>query len=273
MSSEPWAANEDLVEALARARERLDPLGSVHEFLATVTSTSDVASDLAAHGAPDGALVVAAAQSAGRGRRGRTWLSPEGAGLYASVVLRVESGTDANAHLSSLVTLTAGVGLAEGLGRASALPVTLKWPNDLHVHGRKVGGILSEAASGHAGIEFVIVGFGINLRKTPWPSDLAARATSLEAELGAEIPRSSVLIETLAGFAGRLRDLRAGRYDAILSRWRELSPSAIGARVRTRTESGWQDGQTAGIADDGSLLVSGPGTDLVRVTSADVEWM
>jgi BirA family biotin operon repressor/biotin-[acetyl-CoA-carboxylase] ligase len=175
-------------------------------------------------------------------------------------------------RLTSLLTLAAGVGLAEGLATASGLPVTLKWPNDLHVEGRKVGGILSEAAGGQAGVEFVVVGFGINLRRIAWPADLANRATSVEEELGTEVSRSLVLVEALAGFAGRLRDLRAGRYDAVLSRWRELSPSAIGARVRIRSESGWRDGRTAGIADDGALLVTGPRAELLRVTSADFEW-
>jgi BirA family biotin operon repressor/biotin-[acetyl-CoA-carboxylase] ligase len=273
MSAEPSTAHEDLVEALARARDRIEPFASACELLDTTTSTNDVAADLAARGAPDGTLVVAAVQTAGRGRRGRSWLSPAGCGLYVSVVLRTERGADADVRFTSLITITAGVGLAEGLAAAAGLPVTLKWPNDLHIHGRKVGGILAEAVSGQAGVEYVVVGFGINIRPVAWPPDLASRATSLEAELGALLPRSSVLVEALSGFAARLRDLRAGRSDAILGRWRELSPSAVGARVRTRSEQGWRDGRTAGIADDGALLVSGLGDGLVRVTSADFEWV
>jgi BirA family biotin operon repressor/biotin-[acetyl-CoA-carboxylase] ligase len=273
MSVGPSTGHEDVVEALARARDRLEPLASSWDLRDTATSTNDVAADLAAGGASDGTLVVAGTQTAGRGRRGRTWISPAGAGLYASVILRTEGDADADLRFTSLITLTAGVGLAEGLSAASGLPVTLKWPNDLHVHGRKVGGILAEAASGDAGLEHVIVGFGINLRPAEWPPDLARRATSIEAELGALVPRSLVLIEVLAGFAARLRELRAGRSDAILGRWRALSPSAVGARVRARTEKGWRDGQTAGIADDGALLVSGFGGGLVRVTSADFEWV
>jgi BirA family biotin operon repressor/biotin-[acetyl-CoA-carboxylase] ligase len=189
------------------------------------------------------------------------------------VVVRTHRALERDARTTSLLTIAAGVGLAEGLAVASALPVTLKWPNDLHVHGRKAGGILSEAGDAAEEVACVIVGFGINLRQIVWPGDLATRATSLEAELGSPIPRSLVLVESLAGFAARLRDLRAGRYDAILSRWRELSPTAIGARVRTRTESGWREGRTAGIAEDGALLVSGGGAHLMRVTSADFEWV
>ncbi len=268
----PWS-HEELREAIEWARPRLGSFASTCHFEELVASTNDFASELAARGAADGTIVVADTQTAGRGRRGRSWFSPPGAGLYTSVVLRGFDQANDGSRASGLITITAGVGLAEGIASACGLTPTLKWPNDLQANGRKLGGILAEAVSEQGRIDYVILGFGINLRTVPWPADLVSHVTSIEAEQGTPVSRAVVLVEALAGLAARFGDLRAGRYDVILSRWSELSPSAMGSRVRSRTEAGWRDGRTAGIDEDGALLVSGPGEGLVRVTSADIEWV
>jgi Biotin/lipoate A/B protein ligase family len=112
----------DLAAALDATRERRGPFGQSISYFAEATSTNDIAATLAAAGAPEGTTVIAGAQTAGRGRLGRTWFSPPGAGLYMSVILR-------SREAAPYVTLAAGVAVAEGVRAATGLPLELKWPN------------------------------------------------------------------------------------------------------------------------------------------------
>jgi BirA family transcriptional regulator, biotin operon repressor / biotin---[acetyl-CoA-carboxylase] ligase len=154
---------------------------------------------------------------------------------------------------------------------STGVHVTLKWPNDLFIGHRKVGGILAEA-SGTAAPAAVTVGYGINVSATSLPADLATRATSLESERGREVDRAQVLVETLAVLAARYDDLLAGRFDAILERWRAHAPAANGARVRWTTLAGPAEGTTAGIDSDGALLVT-VGSRTERIVSGELEWL
>ncbi|MGH9312738.1 MAG: biotin--[acetyl-CoA-carboxylase] ligase, partial [Vicinamibacterales bacterium] len=203
----------ELEQALSAAADRIAPFGRRVLHLEVTGSTNDEAARLAAHGAESGTLVIADAQTAGRGRLGRSWFSPPGAGLYASIVMRLPCAPP-------LLTLAGGVALAEGLRCATGLAVELKWPNDLMAPGgrRKLGGILTEGSSEGGLLAFVVFGFGINLlgpfdaaRGRSFDRELADRATSLEAELGRPVDRSVVLVECLAALAARVRDLAEGR--------------------------------------------------------------
>lgn len=260
----------DLAAALAARRERMRPFGDPVYYFAETGSTNDVAAALADRGAPEGATVVASAQTAGRGRFGRRWFSPPGAGLYVSVVCR-------NASAAPLLTLAGGVAVADGVRAATGLPVQIKWPNDVIVHSgaparrRKLAGILAEATSGADGLQHVILGFGINLLSTAYPPDLAATATSIETELGRLPEAGGVLAETLAALARRTAELAGRRPEALLARWRELAPSACGAAVQWETQAGARSGITAGISDDGALLVRTDGS-IERIMSGEVRW-
>ncbi|MEP6917562.1 MAG: biotin--[acetyl-CoA-carboxylase] ligase, partial [Acidobacteriota bacterium] len=174
---------EELAAALRTTASRRGVFGDPVYYFSETGSTNDVAATLAEHGAPEGTTVVASAQSSGRGRFGRAWFSPPGAGLYVSVVCR-------NAAAAPLLTLAGGVAVAEGVRTATGLPVEIKWPNDIVAEGgaqarrRKLAGILAEASTGSDGLQYVILGFGINLRSAAYPPAIADRATSIEAELG-----------------------------------------------------------------------------------------
>ena len=205
-------------------------------------------------------------QTAGRGRRGHTWFSPAGSGLYVSVVLAPATARVDPARASTLLTLAAGVALAEGVEAATGLRVDLKWPNDLQVSRRKLAGILAEAAG------IVVVGYGINVAATAFPPELRDRATSLESELGRVVDRHHVLVETLAALSSRYEDLLAGRFDAILDAWRARAPDASGARVRWMTAEGERSGLTTGIDDRGALLVQ-DGEVVERVVSGEITWL
>jgi BirA family transcriptional regulator, biotin operon repressor / biotin---[acetyl-CoA-carboxylase] ligase len=248
--------------AIEHARPRLGRLASAFHFFPTVGSTNDVALACRA----EGVLVVADEQTAGRGRRGHHWFSPAGSGLYVSVVLAPATARIDPLRAATLLTLAAGVGLAEGIEAATGLAVSLKWPNDLLVERRKVAGILAEAAERR-----VVVGYGINVAPAAFPPELRDRATSLESELGRLVDRHHVLVETLAALSRRYEDLLDGRFDAILDAWRRLAPAASGARVNWTTMDGAKSGVTAGIDDRGALLVH-VGDRVERIVSGEIEW-
>jgi BirA family transcriptional regulator, biotin operon repressor / biotin---[acetyl-CoA-carboxylase] ligase len=255
-------------------RERLGRLGSAILFFPTIGSTNDVAMARSAGVSGEhveGLIVIADEQTAGRGRRGHTWFSPAGSGLYVSVVLMPSRASEPR-RATSLLTLAAGVGLAEGIGAATGLAVSLKWPNDLHIARRKVGGILAEASASGELASRVVLGFGINLRPAAYPPDVADRATSLETELGRAVDRHAVLVEALAALARRYDDLLAGRFDAILDAWRRRAPSAVGVRVTWDAANGAVTGVTAGIDDEGALLVR-VNDRTERVVGGEVRWM
>src|SRR6185295_19469839 len=149
-------------DAIARMRDRLGRLGSTIVHYPTIGSTNDAAADLVASGARpgiEGLVVVADEQTAGRGRRGHTWFSPPGSGLYVSTVLMPARARVDAARATALLTLAAGVAIAEGIDAATGLAVDLKWPNDLFVGRRKLAGILAEG-SGH---DAIVLGYGINV--------------------------------------------------------------------------------------------------------------
>ena len=246
-------------------------------------STNDVAATLANNliAASEGAVVIADTQTAGRGRRGHEWFSPPGTGLYVSVVLRPGSAPGAaSERATKLLTLAAGVALVEAVETATGLGVDVKWPNDLYIGRRKLAGILAEAA-GSEPDDWVVLGYGINVGAAAYPPEIGDRATSLESELGRHVDRALLLVESLASLARRYDDLLEGRFDAILDAWRARAPGSRGARVSFTaftasaagaTASVAASGVTAGIDDEGALLVL-VGDRVERIVAGEVTWL
>lgn len=265
---EPW---RELNAALQSTAARRRGLGEPFYFFSETESTNDVAAGLAERGAPEGAMVVAAAQTAGRGRFGRDWFSPPGAGLYASIVFR-------DARVLPLLTLAGGVAVAEGIRAATGLPVLLKWPNDVvvetgvtPVRRRKLAGLLAEASTGVDGLQHVILGIGINVRPAAYPASIADRATSIESELGREPDAAAVLAATLCALAECTKMLIDGQSTALLRQWRQLAPSVSGHTVEWDAAGGPMSGVSAGIDETGALLVRA-GDRVERVISGEVRW-
>jgi BirA family biotin operon repressor/biotin-[acetyl-CoA-carboxylase] ligase len=272
--SEPLPA--DIADAVAEARPRLGVIGSSLLFYSTTGSTNDVAASLASltPGADrEGAVVLAEAQTAGRGRLGRVWFSPVGSGLYVSVVLAPARSVDRR-RATGLLTLAAGVALVEAVRTATGLVANLKWPNDLQIGRRKLAGILAEAVtvSPRADIDFVVLGYGVNIRRQAYPPELGDRATSLEVELGRPIDRAALFVETLAAIARRYHDLVTGRFDAILDAWRTHAPSATGARISWQVAGEPRTGISAGIDQEGALLAR-VGDRTERIVAGEVTWL
>jgi BirA family biotin operon repressor/biotin-[acetyl-CoA-carboxylase] ligase len=261
----------DIRAEVARAAGALGMFGRRIHWLDTTTSTNDVAAHLAELGAAEGTTVAADTQTAGRGRLGRTWFSPPGAGLYVSIVLRPSGDLSTPSHPSAVLTLASGVAIAEAVRTATGLPAEIKWPNDVMIGRRKLAGILAEAAAHGDRLEHVIVGFGVNLQNASFPLELADRATSIEAETGRLADRAHIFSRILIAFSARYGDLQAGRFDAILSAWRALSPSLPGSWVEWDTAAGVMNGRAEDIDEHGALMVRAGGR-LERLVAGEVRW-
>ena len=255
---------DDITDALARAGARLGCFTNLswHE---EVGSTNDLAMAAATNGAREGVVVAANAQSSGRGRLGRSWASPPGAGLYVSVVLH--PSRDA----LSLITIAAGVAVAEGIEAASGLHPGVKWPNDVYLGTRKLAGILAEAGASPLG-EHVVLGFGINLQPAVLPPDVAARATSIEGELGRPVDRGLVLTECLAALADRYEALHHNRGGEVLAAWRSRAAQHLGKSVEWDEHTGVRHGLAQDIDATGALVVR-IGDRTVRIISGEVRWV
>jgi BirA family transcriptional regulator, biotin operon repressor / biotin---[acetyl-CoA-carboxylase] ligase len=236
----------------------------------TVTSTMDVAEDAAQAGGAEGLVIVAEEQTHGRGRRGRAWSSPAGAGLYLTFVFRPPHEPAAPSPLT-LLTLAAGVAVRQAVGRASGFHPELKWPNDLMIGRRKLAGILAEGLDVGTPSQTVLVGVGVNILAAVYPGDIAARATSLESELGRVVDRALLLEEILVAVPQAYDDLRRGKADDILRGWRRGGPSADGAEVEWHAPEGVRRGTTRGIDQSGALLVSSNGV-VERIVGGELTW-
>lgn len=262
------ALPDDLADALALASPRLGPYASVH-YVPETDSTNDVALSMVSGGAPEGTSVIADLQRRGRGRRGHDWFSPAEAGLYLSVIVR----PDAAQGQLPMLTIGAGVAVAEAVSSVSRLPVELKWPNDLMIGRpwRKMGGVLAEAATSGTRIEAVVVGIGINIRPAAYPRELAGQVTAIEAELGRPIDRARLVVELLAQTRAVMSLIHAGHQRRVAQRWRRFASAGLDAPVRWREPRGVLRGTARDIDDEGALLVE-TATGSERVIAGAVTW-
>jgi BirA family biotin operon repressor/biotin-[acetyl-CoA-carboxylase] ligase len=246
----PTLANAARALPASRFRER------VHYF-PRVDSTNEVARRLGREGEADGALVIADEQTAGRGRRQRRWVSPPGAGLYASLLLRPPF---APREAGAAVQLVAGIAVAEALLDTLPSPPVLRWPNDCYVQERKIAGVLVEAETSGQGFDFLVCGMGVNVNQVreDFPVELRDRATSIRSLVGHRVARLQVLAAVLGAFDRWEMVWRRHGLASIRERWLELSPETVGGRISVHTDGGVLEGDADGLAEDGRLRVRGP---------------
>jgi BirA family transcriptional regulator, biotin operon repressor / biotin---[acetyl-CoA-carboxylase] ligase len=229
-------------------------------------STNRVAMELGYAGEPEGTVVLAEEQTAGRGRAGRAWHSDRGTGLYFTLLLRPKLSP----AQAPLLTMLAGLSAHTAIEAQTALNVELKWPNDLLLNGKKFGGILTEMHAEPSAVRFVIVGIGINVNQEKFSSELAATATSLRKESGKLHYRLELLVRLLAQFENDYnRFLREGPA-FVVERFQSVSSFAQGRRVRVDTGTDSYLGTTAGLSPEGLLLVGKDNGPVVIVIAGDV---
>jgi len=237
----------------------------IHHFFKT-DSTNRVALDLAHAGAPEGTLVLAEEQTAGKGRAGRRWHSERAAGIYATLLLRPRLSP----VQAPLLTLLAGLSVRAAVEAQTGVAPDLKWPNDLLLGGRKLGGILTEMHAEPNVIRFVIIGIGLNVNQSKFPDDLAAIATSLRAATGRPHSRLELLMRLLRQFESDYnRFLREGPAWVVDS-FQSVSSFAQGKRVRVSDGREEYTGTTAGLTAEGQLQVRREDGRTVAVLSGDV---
>jgi BirA family biotin operon repressor/biotin-[acetyl-CoA-carboxylase] ligase len=237
--------------AAARPGRRL---GHAVEHHASIGSTNDRARELLASGSGEGVAVVADHQAAGRGRRGRAWLSPPGRNLMASIGIRprLEPGR------AGLLGIAAALATRDACAAVPGQELGIRWPNDVvDAGGLKVAGLLVETTLADDRVADAVVGVGINVnwRRAEMPDEIAARATSLADMAGTEVDRVALLGELLARLDAEVAALEAGR--SPVDRFREASV-LDGRGISVEVGDAVLDGVGAGIADDGALLVDTP---------------
>jgi BirA family transcriptional regulator, biotin operon repressor / biotin---[acetyl-CoA-carboxylase] ligase len=237
----------------------------VYHFFKT-DSTNRVALELGYAGEPEGAVILAEEQSAGRGRVGRTWHSERAAGIYATLLLRPKISP----VQAPLLTMMAGLSAHTAIQSQTGLQLDLKWPNDLVLNGKKLGGILTEMYADTSLVRFVIVGIGINVNQEKFPAQLSGIATSLRVETGKNLSRLELLARLLREFETDYnRFLREGA-KSVTDRFTEASSYAVGKKVRVTNGSDTFTGVTAGLAPEGLLQVEREDGQTVTVIAGDV---
>ncbi len=261
------AAVPDRLTAL-ELRPLLDThdLGQVLHSYEELGSTNDRARELAEEGAAHGEVVIAETQTAGRGRRGRAWISPPHRNLYFSAVLRPELPPSRAAEL----TLVASLAVCDAL-RSAGVAAGIKWPNDVLAGGRKIAGILTELAAEPEKVDWVVIGVGVNVnaRAEDFPEELRGEATSVAIERGLPAPRALLAAACLGRLEAWL-DAHAERgFAPIRDAWRERSVT-LGREVLVRTDGRELAGRAEDIDDLGALLVRTPER-VERILAGDVQ--
>ena len=230
-------------------------------------STIDAASSLARKGASDGTVVVAEAQSGGRGRLGRKWSSPGGVGIWTSIILRPSIPP----RDAPKLTLLAAVSVAGVLREQYGLDARIKWPNDVVASDKKICGALTELVAEQDIVKFLITSFGLNVNQTrsKFPAEVREIATSMRIESGKKLDRPEVFRRVLSEFDRHYVHFRQHGGKDILGKWRELS-GTLGRRIKVQLRDEQVEGTAHDIDDDGSLLVDVGGGKLRSIAYGDV---
>ena len=235
---------------------------AINHYEHTLTSTNAVLKDMAKQGAPHGSLCLCECQTAGRGRMDRSWSSPEGQGVWLSVLLR----PDMPAERAPLITFCCALAMAKAVREVTALDAKIKWPNDLVLNGRKLCGILLEMVFDTQGCA-VVAGTGLNVRRGAYPDELADRATSIE-EWAVVPDRGAIIAAYLKALEDALSAVEKHGFAGIAEDFRRECIT-LGSNVHVLGT----DADFTGIAEDvdnsGALLVR-TGGELRRVLAGDV---
>lgn len=235
-------------------------------YLQEIDSTNNYAKKLAAEGYPEGTLVIAEKQSAGRGRRGRQWHSEPGQAIFMSLILRPKLPLKE----LSRVTMFIAVAVVDTLNEFG-IKGGIKWPNDVLINGRKIAGILTEAVTDMDGIEYIVTGIGLNVNNliTDFPEELRGIVTSFREEAGRFIPRIEVLHEFLLNLETNYQQLISGGFDEILEKVRSLS-LVIGHDIQIDSVNGITTGRAIDIDNNGFLMVRDSLGNIHNVMSGEI---
>ncbi|MCP4680775.1 MAG: biotin--[acetyl-CoA-carboxylase] ligase [Desulfobacterales bacterium] len=238
----------------------------IHYFR-EIGSTNTKAKDLAASGAPEGTIIIAEQQTEGRGRRGRVWFSPPGKGIYISLILRPEMPPSE----APTMTLMTAIAVAEALISLVKLEVSIKWPNDILVRGKKIAGILTEISTEMDSIDFIIVGLGmnVNIPFESFPKEINDIVTSILIETGKHFSRIELIRAYLHFHEKYYKIFQKSGYEPIIERWKGLS-DMIGQHLMVNVLGKEYSGEVIDMDNDGALILKDNQGGLHRIFSGDV---
>jgi BirA family biotin operon repressor/biotin-[acetyl-CoA-carboxylase] ligase len=222
-------------------------------YYPSIGSTNDKARELAQRGAEEGTLVIADAQTAGRGRGDRTWHSPGGLGIHVSFIFR--PGTPADSAFGVLMSVCLGTaGAVEAVQRQGV--VSIKWPNDLFVEGKKLGGVLSEFGTSGGAVDWAVIGLGLNVNHSlkDFPVSLRDKASSLHMVCRRPVDRVTLLVDLIERSAAWYREYLDRGMTALVPEWRRRS-AIIDRLVRVETAGETYVGTAVGIEETGALRI------------------
>lgn len=232
-------------------------------YFDTVSSTMDVALQLGIKGAPEGTVVLAESQTKGRGRLGRSWLSPKYKGIYLSLILRPQILP----NQTPLLTLMSVVSICEAINEKAGLVPQIKWPNDILIHHKKLGGILTELNAEMDLSRFVVVGIGLNVNNDK--KTLVSGATSLKEQKKEEINRLDLLQEILRKIEANYLIFQKEGSKPIIEKWRQYGIS-LSRRVKVICQKEHIEGMAVDIDTDGGLLIRDDSGLITKVMAGDV---
>lgn len=221
-------------------------------YFDTIDSTNTKAQELAEKGYPSGTLVVADKQESGKGRRGRSWVSPSGTGIFMTLMIK----PDINPNNASMLTLVAALAVAKAITSVTGEEALIKWPNDIVVNGKKVCGILTEMNAQFDYINHIVVGIGINVHNESFPEEISQMASSLMIEAGGKrFHRAQIIAETMSYFEQYYDTfLKTQDLSALVREYDELLVNR-NKSVRVLDPKEPFDGKAMGITPKGELIV------------------
>lgn len=221
-------------------------------YFDTIDSTNTKAQELAEKGYPSGTLVVADKQESGKGRRGRSWVSPSGTGIFMTLMIK----PDINPNNASMLTLVAALAVAKAITSVTSEEALIKWPNDIVINGKKVCGILTEMNAQFDYINHIVVGIGINVHNESFPEEISQMASSLMIEAGGKrFHRAQIIAETMSYFEQYYDTfLKTQDLSALVREYDELLVNR-NKSVRVLDPKEPFDGKAMGITPKGELIV------------------
>jgi len=238
-------------------------IGEKIYYFDSVSSTMDIAVELGLKGLAEGTLILAEAQSKGRGRLGRVWLSPKYKGIYLSLILKPKILP----NQASILTLLAAVSICEAIKEITGLDVQIKWPNDILIHSKKLGGILTELNAEMDEVRFVVIGIGLNANNDA--KSLIAGATSLKEQGKENINRIELLQELLLKIEENYALFQKKGSQPIIEKWRDYNIT-LGRRVAVFAHKEHIEGEAVDIDIDGGLLIRRDSGVTEKVMSGDI---
>lgn len=238
-------------------------LGRKIIYFDSLSSTMDMATQLALKGAKEGTVVLAETQTKGRGRLGRIWYSPKYKGLYFSLILRPKISLDK----ASIITLLVGVSICEAIKELLGLDLQIKWPNDILMYNKKLGGILTEIKAEVDEVNFIIIGVGLNVNNDS--KSLISGSTSLKENKNEQLSRLNILQEVLYRLEVNYQILEKNGTKPIIDKWRQYAIT-LGRRVKVYSHKEHLEGEAFDIDSDGGLLIRNDSGITQKVIAGDV---